>query len=134
MSKVLHANKMSDLTEVISDEVEATDNLVPRAKRASEEWVREIDTWIISLVSCVQTMRACLPVSILDTTVSLALKDCAYAHSHSNLDAISEDALSVKLIDSLIAPRVKFSHTDEVCLSDREDVSRLRIRGDLGII
>lgn len=44
VSKVLYANKMSDLTEVISDEVEATDNLVPRAKRASEEWVREIDT------------------------------------------------------------------------------------------
>lgn len=73
-------------------------------------------------------------MSILDTTVSLALNDYAYAHSHSNLDAISEDALSVKLIDSLIAPRVKFNHTDEVCLSDREDVSRLRIRGDLGII
>ncbi len=59
MSKVRHENKMSDLTEVVSDEVEATDNLVPRAKRASEEWVREVDTCTIPSLQCERTMRAC---------------------------------------------------------------------------
>lgn len=51
MSEVHHANKIPDLTEVVSDEVEATDNLVPRTKRASEEWVREVNTCTIPLLN-----------------------------------------------------------------------------------
>lgn len=65
-------------------------------------------------------MRACLPVSILDTTFSLALNHIVSAHLHPNLDAISEDALSVKLINSLIAPCVSsVARTEYACLTVR---------------
>ncbi len=59
-------------------------------------------------------------MSILRTMVSLISSECVYVRSHPNLDAISEDALSVKLINSLIAPRVSsVTRTTYACLTVR---------------